>query len=246
MGFLERRADQNRQAEPGVTSPARPEDRYGTKPGPRAGGSHQPLFEPTGVRRSNADPVGLPASSGAQPPPVEPVAPVPPVAPEPVVRSTPRPVGRTDLTMLLGRTVLEARVQQICAEYGLLPRSGAAVGSGLSRSYLSRDAGVELAADAHGVVTAVFLHFHGDDGFASFQGEIPGGAGSVPRRTHLWAMLGHPDEQGDPYRDRFLGDYGPWDRWVLTGFALHAQFGVDGERLERVTLTLPDRLPRAA
>ncbi|MEU7906803.1 hypothetical protein [Actinoplanes sp. NPDC049118] len=153
---------------------------------------------------------------------------------------------RTDLTVLLGRTVLEARVQQICQEYGLIPRSGAAVGSGLSRSYLARAAGVEIAADTHGVITTVFLHFHGDDGFTSYSGEIPGGAGSVPRRAHLWAMLGRPDEQGLPYRDRFLGDYGPWDRWVLAGFVLHAQFAVDSEKLDRVTLTLPERVPRAA
>jgi hypothetical protein len=165
---------------------------------------------------------------------------------DPVGPPSPRPVGRTDLTMLLGRTVLEARVQRVCREYGLLPRSGAAVGSGLSRSYLSRAAGVELAADGHGMVTAVFLHFQGDDGFSSFQGEIPGGAGSVPRRTYLRAMLGNPDEHGEAYRDRSLGDLGPWDRWVLAGFALHAQFAVDTEHLERVTLTLPDRLPRAA
>jgi hypothetical protein len=165
---------------------------------------------------------------------------------DPVGLPSPRPVGRTDLAMLLGRTVLEARVQRVCQEYGLLPRTGAAVGSGLSRSYLSRAAGVELAADTHGMVTTVLLHFHGDDGFTSFEGEIPGGAGSVPRRTYLRAMLGRPDGQGAGYRDRYLGAFGPWDRWVLAGFALRAQFAVDAEHLERVTLTLPDRLPRAA
>ncbi|RSM51917.1 hypothetical protein DMB66_40830 [Actinoplanes sp. ATCC 53533] len=218
MGFLDRRAEHSRAAGEDPTRPV-PEGRYGTKPGPRPGGRHEPLGEPAPARRPNGDPVGLPG---------------------------PRPTGRTDLTELLGRTVLEARVQQVCREYGLIPRSGAAVGSGLSRSYLSRDAGVELAADAHGTVTTVFLHFHGDDGFTSFQGEIPGGAGRVPRRTHLREALGHPDEQGDPYHDRFLGDYGPWDRWTLAGFALHAQFAADGERLERITLTLPDRPPHAA
>lgn len=160
-----------------------------------------------GSKRANADPVDLPRA---------------------------RPVGRTDLALLLGRTVLEARVQQVCKEYGLLPRTGEAVGSGLSRAYLSPEAGVELAADAHGLVTTVFLHFHHDDGFVPFQGEIPGGAGSVPRRTHLWAMLGHPDEQGDG-----------WDRWVLAGFTLLAEFAPDGERLDVVTLALPER-PLAA
>jgi len=234
MGFVERRADQHRQAGDGALRPPRTEDRYGSKPRQRSGGSNEPLFDPGSPRRSNTDPVDLPTS--------------PTLAPEQAVKQTageegspPRAAERTDLTLLLGRTVLEARVQQICREYGLIPRTGAAVGSGLSRSYLARDAGVELAADTHGTVTTVFLHFHGDDGFAPYQGEIPGGAGSVPCRAHLWAMLGRPDEQGDPYRDRFLGDYGPWDKWVLAGFVLHAQFAPDAEGLERVTLTLPDR-----
>ena len=214
MGFVERRADQQRHAGDAGTRPCRTDDRYGSKPRPRSGGSNEPLFDPGSPRRSNTDPVDLPTS---------------------------RLAGRTDLTVLLGRTVLESRVQQVCREYGLIPRTGAAVGSGLSRSYLAREAGVELAADTHGTVTTVFLHFHGDDGFAPYRGEIPGGAGSVPCRAHLRAMLGRPDEQGDPYRDRFLGDYGPWDKWVLAGFALHAQFAPDAESLDRVTLTLPDR-----
>ena len=246
MGFLERRADQNRPALDGSPPPVRaPEDRYGTKPGPRTTESNEPLYEPASARRSNPDPVGLPSAPPAPAPAdLSSSAGFPPVAP-PVEPPSPRPVGRSDLTLLLGRTVLEARVQQICQEYGLIPRSGS-VGSGLSRAYLARDAGVELAADAHGMITTVFLHFHGDDGFTSFAGEIPGGAGSVPRRSHLWAMLGHPGEQGEGYHDRYLGDYGPWDRWLLPGLALHAQYAVDGESLERVTLTLPDRLPRAA
>jgi hypothetical protein len=190
--------------------PARPSDRYGRKPGARNHVPNDPLHEPARPRQTSADPAGVP------------------------------PSGRPELTELLGRTVLQARTQQICREYGLIPRSGATAGSGLSRSYLARDAGVEIAADAHGTVITVFLHFHGDDGFTSYRGEIPGGAGDVPRRAALWAALGRPGESGDPYRDEFLGDYGPWDRWALTTCTLHAQYALDGENLHRITLTLPD------
>ena len=163
--------------------------------------------------RVNPDPVGLRASDPQRP-----------------------AAARTDLAQLLGRTVLQARVQQICREYGLIPRPG---GSGLSRSYLAREAGVEIAADGHGMVTTVFLHFHGDDGFASYQGEIPGGGGSAATRASLWAALGRPDTSGDPYRERFLGDFGPWDRWLLPGLQLRAQYALDGDGLHRITLTRP-------
>jgi hypothetical protein len=214
MGFPERRAEpgSERRAEQHGTRASRSEDRYGTKPGPRSGCSNEPLYAPS------QRPTPAPAPAAA------------------------RRVGRTDVTQLLGRSVLEARTQRICAEYGLVPSSGAA----LSRSYLARETGVELAADAHGTVTTVFLHFHGDDGFEAYRGEIPGGGGHVARRSSLWAMLGRPDETGDPYRDRFLGDYGPWDRWLLTSFTLHAQYATDAETLDRITVSPPDHFPRAA
>jgi len=196
----------------------RADDAASTQPGPdrrqasqdirygRKRGSNHPLHDPSGGRRPN------------------------------VVPAQPRPIRRGDLTRLLGRSILEARTQEICREYGLMPRLGAAVGSGLSRSYQARDLGVELTADDYGTVTTIFLHFHGDDGYRSFQGEIPGGGGWVARRSHLWAALGRPAQSGEPYRERFLGDYGPWDRWQLTGYQMHAQYTLDGESLQRLTL----------
>jgi hypothetical protein len=176
-----------------------------------AGDRFGPKPGPAGGRRANGDPVGLRPAAGERP----------------------------ELTELLGGSLLEARTQQICRAYGLIP-GPAGLASGLPRSYLARDAGVEIAADAHGTITAVFLHFHGDDGFASYRGEIPGGAGSVPRRAALWASLGRPNDSGAPYRERFLGDYGPWDRWLLPAVTLHAQYALDGDHVHRITLTPPD------
>ncbi|MFI5495707.1 hypothetical protein [Actinoplanes sp. NPDC051859] len=208
MGFLERRTRAN--------------DRYGSKPRPRSAGSNEPIYVPPAPRTPAPD-------AGPDPGPVPEAAPDPGPMPAPTVRGA-------DLGRLLGRSVLEAEVQQICREYGLIPRSGV-TGSGLSRSYLARESGVELAADTHGRITTVFLHFHGDDGFVSYRGEIPGGAGAVPRRAALQSRLGPPVESGDPYDDRYLGAYGPWDRWMLPAFRLHAQYALDGETVARVTLT---------
>jgi hypothetical protein len=156
--------------------------------------------------------------------------------------SVPHVVARTarsDLTRLLGRSVLEAHVQQVCREWGLVPAPGP--GPGPARSYRAHESGVELAADARGTVTTIFLHFHGDDGFADYDGEIPGGAGTIARRAHLWAALGRPWESVDP----FLGDYGPSDTWIFGHFVLNARYTHDADHLQRVTLTRPEH-PRAA
>lgn len=162
-----------------------------------------------------------------------------PPAPGPLLRST---AGAGDLGDLLGRTVLAARTQQICRAHGLMP----AAGSGLSRSYVARDRGIEVTADQRGTVVAVFLHFDAADGFTPYHGEIPGGAGSIPRRAGLWASLGRPDESGGPFHVEHLGDYGPWDKWLLPRYVFNAQYALDGENLYRVTLSLPDRAPSRA
>jgi hypothetical protein len=213
-------------------------DKYGAKPGPTSGSSNEPLT-PRGP---------LPPPAFADQPPVElqPRAEVRPVEVRPPVELRPRaevrpPIvvqpARSDLTRLLGRTVLEARVQQTCREWGLVPYQG----RGLSRSYLAREVGVELAADAQGVVTAIFLHYDGDDGFRPFTSEVPGAGAAIGRRTQLWATLGRPWESVDP----FLGDYGPSDTWLLSRFVLNARYSPDAEHVQRITLTLPAS-PRAA
>ena len=136
-------------------------------------------------------------------------------------------IRRPDLTELLGDSLLKARVQQICGEWGLRPYAG----TGLARSYVAREAGVELAADTVGTVTAIFLHFHGDDGFGPYEGELPGG--TLPRRAALWSALGRPAE----VMDRYLGDFGPSDTWHLAAYDLNARYTADADHLQRLTLT---------
>ena len=146
---------------------------------------------------------------------------------------------RTDLSGVLGHLILEPVAEQVCREYGLEPR-GEDPATGLAKAYLGYAAGVELTADGLGRIITVFLHFHGDDGFTSYRGGIPGAGDAEPTRSGLRAALGEPAGADEPYADRFLGDFGPCDHWVFPSFVLHAQYALDAERLHRITLKLPE------
>jgi hypothetical protein len=153
--------------------------------------------------------------------------PVPPPPSRPPPPAPPPP--RTDLTLLLGRNLVEPLIQDVCREYALLP----ALGAGPPRLYRSPGLGVELAADGQGTVMAIQLHFHGDDEFAPYRGPIPGRGSTIPRRSSMWASLGRPDHSTDPHRDR---DLGAADQWRFPTFLMHAEYALDGDNLLRLTL----------
>jgi hypothetical protein len=130
---------------------------------------------------------------------------------------------------LLGRSILEQYTQVVCREYGLVAMPGA-------RVYQSRELGVELAVDDQGTVRVILLYFRGINGFGAYPGPIPGRAGTIAKRSHLWAALGRPDESTDPNREQHAGEFGPADQWRFPTFDMHAQYAVDGEALLRLTL----------
>jgi hypothetical protein len=143
----------------------------------------------------------------------------------------PRRVGRPDLAQLLGRPVDGPLARDVLTAYDLHP----APVTGLKakpRTYISVNTGVELTTGHHGTITAITLHFHGR-GLTPFHGELPAGAGTIPRRTALRRTLGFPDLETPTT-----------DTWLLLTLTLQATYEPDHERLARATLTLPTHLPR--
>lgn len=150
----------------------------------------------------------------------------------PAMRPPPaQPSPRTDLTQLLGRSIADPFAQAICQEYGLLP----ALGAGPARSFQAPSLGVSMVVDDLGVITMIFLHFHGDAGFEPYPGAIPGRGGTIPKRSSLWVALGRPDQSTDPNRDR-ANEYGASDQWRFPTFTMHALYATDNENLLRLTL----------
>ncbi|WP_305784195.1 hypothetical protein [Symbioplanes lichenis] len=135
-----------------------------------------------------------------------------------------RRVGRPDLALVLGRPARDPGIRRLCAEYGLTPRPGRAT---------ARHTGVEVHTGPAGLITTVVLHFTPGP-FTPYHGELPAGAGPVPRRAAMWSALGGPAQTG------------PEDRWQLRTLSLHARYAPDADHLDRLTLSLPGPLPRAA
>ncbi|WP_306204051.1 hypothetical protein [Actinoplanes sp. RD1] len=135
-----------------------------------------------------------------------------------------RRVGRPDLALLLGRPARDPGIRRLCAEYGLTPRPGRAT---------ARDTGVEVHTSPAGLITTVVLHFTPGP-FTPYHGELPAGAGTVPRRAAMWTALGRPEAVG------------PEDHWQLRSVSLRARYAPDADHLDQLTLTPPDHLPRAA
>jgi hypothetical protein len=136
-------------------------------------------------------------------------------------------VPRSDLTRLLGQSLLEGHALEVSREYRLTARPGA-------RFYESREYGVEVAVDEYGRVIAIRLHFGVDEGFRPYPGVIPGRGGRIARRSSMWAALGRPAQSTDPFRES--GDHGPADEWQFPTFVMHAQYALDGEHLRWLTL----------
>ncbi len=138
----------------------------------------------------------------------------------------PRRVGRPDLGRLPGRRLTDPVTRAVCAAYGLRPLSG--------RTWCAYESGVQVNSDPHGLVTVVRLHFTAGR-FVPYHGELPAGAGMMPRRAPLWTALGRPHVC-----------YAGADEWHLRDVTIRAGYGPDGERIDVLALTLPHRLPRAA
>jgi hypothetical protein len=60
------------------------------------------------------------------------------------------------------------------------------------------------------------------------------------RRQEVRSQLGPPSKSGDKFSHAVLGDFGPWDRFELTNFVLHIEYGLEDDGIEKVTLMRSD------
>jgi hypothetical protein len=105
--------------------------------------------------------------------------------------------------------------------------------------YVFPQHGLELRCDSDNKVSVIFLY---SDSFNSFDEallDIPFSS----NRKKVNELFGVPSKSGGKVSDPILGEYGPWDRFTRTGHTIHFEYGLDADRIKKITLMRPDVVP---
>jgi hypothetical protein len=97
--------------------------------------------------------------------------------------------------------------------------------------------GLELRCDKDEKVSTIFID----------SDELIGGdaleLSLASARSEVLSCLGTPSKSGARLRDPILGDYGAWDRFLKPGYAIHVEYRLDVDRVNKITLMRDDVVP---
>jgi len=105
--------------------------------------------------------------------------------------------------------------------------------------YVFADHGLDFVCDQNDDVATIF--FHSDEHRCFDEGFIDLPLSSN-RRTVI-DFLGPPAKSGEGIIDPVLGDFGPWDRFLQLGYAIHIEYRVGVDRIKKLTLMRNDMVP---
>ncbi|EAS64857.1 hypothetical protein L4D04_21515 [Photobacterium angustum] len=105
--------------------------------------------------------------------------------------------------------------------------------------YVFPDDGMDFVTDEQDKVSSIYLYF---DGYRNF-GEDLKDLELNSRRNEVIVLFGSPSKSGDAISDSVLGEYGAWDRFSRAGFAIHIEYRVGSETINKVTLMRADVVP---
>ena len=109
---------------------------------------------------------------------------------------------------------------------------------------VKRQVGIEFSSKHHCLITSIFLHSEGDDGFREYAGELPGGLAFADPRIAVESKLGKADKSGGgTFSPLFKKKMPAWDRHDFSSFSVHIEYGNGENSIRRVTLMTPDTVP---
>jgi hypothetical protein len=106
--------------------------------------------------------------------------------------------------------------------------------------YVFVNHGMDVTCDRRGErVNTIFIYANGDRRFADGVEDFPFDLS----RGEVLSRLGSPEKSGERHVDPILGEYGPWDRFVRSGYVIHVQYHFSDDQVCMITLMRDDVAP---
>jgi hypothetical protein len=110
---------------------------------------------------------------------------------------------------------------------------------------VKKQAGIEFATKTYCLISSIFLHSDGDDGFRGYEGELPGRLEFGDPQAIVREKLGTPENSGGgKFSPLFKKQMPKWDRYDFGSFSLHVEYAEGESSIRRLTLMTPDAVPR--
>lgn len=98
--------------------------------------------------------------------------------------------------------------------------------------YIFKGHGLELRCNQHNTITVIFLDLSELVDLDCLLLDVPPSAS----RLQVYAQLGTPSQSGEKLCDPILGNYGAWDRFVLPSHAIHIEYQIDSDCIQKMTM----------
>lgn len=100
--------------------------------------------------------------------------------------------------------------------------------------YVFSEHTLELRCDKNEKIVVIFLY---SDKYSLFEISFS------HSRAQVFEKLGRPSKSGEKTSDPILGDYGAWDRFLHSGFAIHIEYRIHEDKIKAITLMCNDVIP---
>jgi len=105
--------------------------------------------------------------------------------------------------------------------------------------YVFKGHGLALRCDREDRISVIFLRTSIHDSLHESLCEIP----LTWTRRQTLDHFGTPSKSGEKVHDPILGEYGAWDRFARSNYAIHVEYRVGCDEIKRITLMRGDVVP---
>ena len=98
--------------------------------------------------------------------------------------------------------------------------------------YVFAQDGMDIVCDGEDKVRSIFLY---TDESRCFNGDVQD-LPLISNRQAVLSRLGSPSKSSGKIKDSILGEFGPWDRFVHSGYVIHIGYRLDADVINKITL----------